>query len=101
MTLISFFVATFITVISLVIIRAFWKELLVLSLVCKAIGYLIFYSFISALLWAGFISQSAEGWGWLWLYFFIAYTGMLVVYCLIVMDIFDYAIDFIRSLFKR
>jgi hypothetical protein len=101
MTPIGFCVATLITIMILVIVRAFWEEILIISLACKAIGYLIFYSFISALLWAGFISQSAVGWGWLWLYFFIAYSGMVVVYCLIVMDIFDYAIDFMKSLFKR
>jgi hypothetical protein len=61
---------------------------------------LLYYSFISAVLWAVFITQSTEGWGWTWLFFLLTYSAMIIVYYLIVLDIINIGIKFISDIFK-
>jgi len=100
MTLFQFLIALGITAILLFMIRAFWKEIVIIGVVLYTLGQLLFWSLISAILWAAFISSSTDGWMLLWLYFFILYCGILIVYFLIVIDIFHLASDLIKSIIK-
>ena len=100
MTLFQFLIALGITAILLFMIRAFWKEIVIIGMVLYAIGQLLLWSLISAILWAAFISSSTDGWILLWLYFFLLYCGILMTYILIALDIFFITRNFIKSLFK-
>ena len=100
MTLFQFFITLGVTAIFLFMIRAFWKEIVIIGMVLYAIGQLLLWSLISAILWTAFISSSTDGWILLWLYFFLLYCGILIVYFLIAIDIFHLASDFIKSIIK-
>lgn len=100
MTLFQFFITLGVTAIFLFMIRAFWKEIVIIGMVLYAIGQLLLWSLISAILWTAFISSSTDGWILLCLYFFILYCGILIVYFLIAIDIFHLASDFIKSIIK-
>lgn len=100
MTLFQFLIALGITAILLFTIRAFWREIVIIGVVLYTLGQLLFWSLISAILWAAFINSSTDGWMLLWLYFFILYCGILIVYFLIVIDIFHLASDLIKSIIK-
>jgi hypothetical protein len=99
MTLFQFFIALGITAILLFLIRAFWKEIVIIGMVLYAIGQLLLWSLISAILWAAFISSSTDGWILLWLYFLLLFSGILITYALIAVDIFYIIRNFIRSFF--
>ena len=96
----SFFIATVITLGVLLLLRLFWQEILIIAYVLYVIAVILFISLISTLLWIIFVSANSQGWGWLFLYFNIAYTGILVVYALIINDIFYMAVDMVKRLFK-
>ena len=100
MTFLTFLVAIIITILVLLFIRLFWKQLAVIGYSIYVIGHLSLWSLISAILWVAFVTQSEEGWGWTWLYFFLTYAGILLVYALIILDIFDMAVAWIKSLLK-
>ncbi len=100
MTLFQFFITLGVTAIFLFMIRAFWKEIVIIGMVLYAIGQLLLWSLISAILWTAFISSSTDGWILLWLYFFLLYCGILIVYFLIVIDIFHLASNLIKSIIK-
>jgi len=101
MTLFQFFIALGITAILLFMIRAFWKEIVIIGVALYALGQLLFWSLISAILWAAFINSSTDGWMLLWLYFFLIYGGIIIVYFLIAIDIFYLAGDLIKSIIKE
>jgi hypothetical protein len=96
----TFFIATVITLGVLLLLRLFWQEILIIAYVLYVIGMILFISLISTLLWIIFVSANSQGWGWLFLYFNIAYTGILVVYGLIISDIFYLAVHAVKRLFK-
>lgn len=96
----TFFIATAITLGIIVLIRLFWQEILIVACVLYVIGMILFISLISTLLWIIFIRGNAQGWGLLFLYFNIAYTGILVLYAMIIYDIFYVAVDTVKKLFK-
>ena len=100
MTLFQFFIALGITAILLFLIRAFWKEIVIIGVALYTLGQLLFWSLISAILWAAFINSNTDGWMLLWLYFFLLYCGILIVYFLIVIDIFHLASNLIKSIIK-
>jgi hypothetical protein len=100
MTFGTFLISILITISILVFIRIFWKQLAVIAYSIYVIGHLSLWSLVSAILWAAFVTQSEEGWGWTWLYFFLTYGGLLLVYALIILDIFDMAVAWIKSLLK-
>lgn len=100
MTLFHFFITLGVTAIFLFMIRAFWKEIVIIGMVLYAISQLLLWSLISAILWAAFISSSTDGWILLWLYFFLLYCGILIVYFLIAIDIFHLVSDLIKSIIK-
>lgn len=100
MTLFQFLIALGITAILLFTIRAFWREIVIIGVVLYTLGQLLFWSLISAILWAAFINSSTDGWMLLWLYFFILYCGILITYILIAVDIFYITQNFIKSFFK-
>lgn len=99
MTLLQFFVTLGITAILLFLIRAFWKEIVIIGVALYTLGQLLFWSLLSAILWAAFINSSTDGWMLLWLYFFLLFSGILITYALIAVDIFHIIRNFIRSFF--
>jgi len=96
----TFIILTIITIILAIIIRAFWIEILIIWYTICIVFSLAISSLIVAALWAGFVSGNSHGFGLLWLYLFILFSTMAIVYALIVMDIANMAIDFIRNIFK-
>ena len=96
----TFIIAVLITLGVFVFVRMFWQEILIIGYVLYIIGMILFISLISTLLWVIFISANSQGWGWMFLYFNIAYTGLLVLYALIINDIFHMALDFVKKIFK-
>jgi hypothetical protein len=100
MTFETFIIATLITISILVFIRLFWKQLAVIAYSIYVIGHLSLWSFVSSILWAAFVIQSEEGWVWTWLYFFLTYAYILLVYAIIILDILDMAVAWIKSLLK-
>ena len=101
MTLLQFLTTFLISALVLLFIRVFWKQLVFIGTVLYILGHLIFWSFLVAVLWAAFISQTVQGWPFLWLYFFLLFSGILLIYALIVIDAFDIAIDWIKVLIKK
>lgn len=85
----------------LLFIRAFWKELAVLGFIVYVLGQVIFISFMSTLLWAVFVTKSAAGWGWTFLFFNLAYIMILIVYAMIVNELFGIIGDAIVKFFRR
>jgi hypothetical protein len=100
MSISTFFILLISTVIIGLFIRLFWIQILVIGYTIYIIGMLTFYSFIAAIIWAVFVNNSSEGFGLLWLYIFILFVTIIIVYALIVLDIADMAIDFIRKVLK-
>jgi hypothetical protein len=96
----TFTIAVLITLGILVFVRMFWKEILIIGYVLYIIGTILFISLISTLLWVIFISANSQGWGWMFFYFNIAFTGLLVLYALIINDIFHMAVDYVKKIFK-
>lgn len=99
MTLLQFFVTLGITAILLFLIRAFWKEIVIIGVALYTLGQLLFWSLLSAILWVAFINSSTDGWMLLWLYFFLLFSGILITYALIAVDIFHKIRNFIKSFF--
>ena len=99
MTLFQFFIALGITAILLFLIRAFWKEIVIIGVALYTLSQLLFWSLLSAILWSAFINSSTDGWMLLWLYFFLLFSGILITYALIAVDIFYIIRNYIRSFF--
>jgi len=99
MTLFQFFIALGKTAILLFLIRTFWKVIVIIGVALYTLGQLLFWSLLSAILWAAFINSSIDGWMLLWLYFFLLFSGILITYALIAVDIFHIIRNFIRSYF--
>jgi len=76
-------------------------ELLVAGFIIYVLGQLITISFISAVLWAVFVTGSAAGWGWTWLFFFLTYGGIAIVGGLVANDAFHMIGNSIARFFKR
>lgn len=89
------------TAIFLILVRSFWMEIAVFIFALYIIGEIIVIALASAILWAVFVTGSAVGWAWTFLYFLIAYSMLLVVYYMIIKDIFNMIGDAIISFLKR
>lgn len=100
MTPSTFLWATLITLAVFVILRLFWKAVLIVGFIVYVIVRLLFYSFVSTLLWIIFVTQSSQGWGWLFSYFFIFYSAIVGIYAIIAMDIFQMIVDGVRGFIK-
>jgi hypothetical protein len=100
MTLKSFLIALVVTSFVLIFIRIFWKQIVILGFIIYLVGHLTLWSLVSTILWSVFYSGNLQGWGWTWLYFFLTYTGILIVYALIILDVLDMVIAWIKSLIK-
>jgi hypothetical protein len=101
MTVGTFFISITITALILLFIRLFWIYILLIGIFLYCLGVLTFISLVSAIIWAAFVSQTIEGWPWLWLYFFITYFGIVMTYALIVADIFDEALSWVKNIFRQ
>lgn len=100
MSISTFFILLISTVLIGLFIRLFWLQILVIGYTIYIIGMLTFYSCLAAIFWAVFVNNSSEGFGLLWLYIFILFVTIIIVYALIILDIADMAIDFIRKVLK-
>jgi hypothetical protein len=47
-----------------------------------------------------FITQDLQGWGWVWLYCFLTLSGIALVGTLVMLDAFEIAMEWIKSLYK-
>ena len=101
MTLLQLITTFLISAIVLLFIRIFWKQIVFIGTVLYILGHLIFWSFLVAVLWAAFVSQTSQGWPLLWVYFFLLFSGIAIVYALIVINAFDVVLEWIRLFIKR
>jgi len=101
MTVLQFFTATIITSLVLIIVKLFWKQIVIVASILYVLGHLVFWSFLVAVLWAAFVSQTSQGWPLLWVYFFLLFSGIAIVYAFIVIDAFDVILEWIRLFIKR
>ena len=96
MTLSLFLTYLAITAIILLIIRAFWVNILILGIILQFLGY----SFVTAVFWAAFISQTSQGWVYTWAWIFLTMCGIFLVICGIAKDVIVSAASVLKSLFK-
>ena len=96
MTLFSFLTYLAITAFILFIIRVFWVNILILWYILQFLGY----SFVAAILWAAFISQTSQGWVYTWAWIFLTMCGITLVICGILGDILVSAVGILKGLFK-
>jgi len=101
MTVFQFLTAMIVTGLVLIIVKLFWKQIVIVASILYILGHLIFWSFLVAVLWAAFVSQTSQGWPLLWVYFFLLFSGVAIVYALIVIDAFDLVVDWFRLLIKK
>ncbi len=97
----SFLLATVITLGVLFLIRMFWVELLIIYTILRILFYITVLSIISTVIWLLIFQDNYEGWGWIFTYCCIAYTGMIVVYIMIVSDIFDMVVDWVKGILGK
>ena len=96
MTLSLFLTYLAITATILLIIRAFWIDIVIIGVILQFLGY----SFVAALFWAAFISQTAQGWVYTWAWIFLTMCGIFLVICGIAKDVVLSAVGVLKSLFK-
>ena len=96
MTLSLFLTYLAITATILLIIRAFWIDIVIIGLILQFLGY----SFVAALFWAAFISQTSQGWVYTWAWIFLTMCGIFFVICGIAKDVVLSAVGVLKSLFK-
>ena len=96
MTLFSFLTYLAITAFILFIIRVFWVNILILWYILQFLGY----SFVIAVFWAAFISQTSQGWVYTWAWIFLTMCGIFFVICGIAKDIVLSTASILKSLFK-
>jgi hypothetical protein len=95
----SFLLAIVITLGVLFLIRVFWVELFIIYTILQILFYISLLSFISTAIWLIIFQDNSAGWGWIFAYCCIAYTGIIVVYIMIVSDIFDMLVDLVKGIF--
>jgi hypothetical protein len=100
MSITTFFILLISTLLIGLIIRIFWVQILLIGYTIYVLGLLTFYSLIAAIFWAVFVNNSSNGFGLLWLYIFILFVTIIIVYALIVFDLAEMAIDFVRKILK-
>ncbi len=100
MTYTQFLLAILITGVILVIVRLFWKQLLIIYYTIYILGSLTILSLAFAIGWVLFFGDNYDGFRWLWLYFFLALAGLYTVYALVVIDALYIVTDWIKSLLK-
>ena len=96
MTLSLFLTYLAVTATILLIIRAFWINIIYLGIILQFLGY----SFVAALFWAAFISQTSQGWVYTWAWIFLTMCGIFLVICGIAKDVIVSAASVLKSLFK-
>jgi hypothetical protein len=101
MTPLSFLYCVIVTILVLLLIRLFWKQLLIIGTILYYTGTLVVIAFTSAILWAIFVAGSSKGWGWTFLYFFLTYSGIAIVGGLIISDAFNIILNTITKFFKK
>ena len=97
----SFLLATVITLGVLFLIRVFWVELIIIYTILRILFYILLLSIMSTVIWLVIFQDSSSGWGWIFAYCCIAYTGIIVVYSMIVSDIFNMVVDWVRGIFGK
>jgi hypothetical protein len=97
----SFLLATAITLGVLFLIRVFWVELFIIYTILRILFYILLLSIMSTVIWLVIFQDSSSGWGWIFAYWCIAYTGIIVVYIMIVSDIFDMVVAWVRGVFGK
>lgn len=100
MTFLTFLIWFLIAAVLFFVIVEFWEVLIVVGVVLYAIGHLIWWSFLSSVLWMIFISHTTEGWGWLWLTFFSVYGFIIAAYATIATRVFNAVGAYISNKFK-
>lgn len=85
----------------LLLIKAFWKELAIIWFLAYVFSRVIAAAFASTIIWAVFVTKSSAGWGWTFLFFTLAYTMFLVIYAMIVYELFTIVGNAIVSFFRR
>lgn len=96
MTLSIFLTYLAITTTILLIIRAFWINIIYLGIILQ----FLCYSFVTALFWAAFISQTSQGWVYTWSWIFLTMCGIFLVICGIAKDVVLSTVSVLKTLFK-
>jgi hypothetical protein len=100
MTTTTLLISIAVIIVLAILIRAFWFELFVVYQVLRGIFYLGALSLISALIWCTGVLGTQEELTKFWILFFVIYSAMTLVFVGIILDIFRWSVDFIRSLFR-
>jgi hypothetical protein len=83
------------------ILRYFWYQLLIIAATVYILIRLVLLSFVSMILWMIFVEGSKDGWGMCWLYFFLGYSGIVLIYVLAALAIYGDIMDSIRGLRRK
>lgn len=95
MTFLTFLVWFLVAAVLFFLIVQFWEVLIVAGIVLYVIGNLIWWSFLSTMLWIIFISHTTEGWGWLWLTFLSIYGFIIAAYATVASNLIKVVGDYI------
>ena len=106
MTLSTFFIAILITLVLLVFARIFWVFIATAGAVVLATLGLGLFSLLSTIIWVIWIGGNTSGdfdnaFKLCWLYFFLAYSGVLTVWVLIVTDVIKYVGYTIKGFLRK
>jgi hypothetical protein len=86
---------------TILILRYFWFELVVIVATIYIAVRLAILSFISMLLWMIFVEGSKEGWGLCWLYFFLGYLAIVLLYAFLAVGIYSNILDALKGNRRR
>ena len=100
MSLSTFFIAVPITILVLVFIRYYWQVIALVGSLLYALWTVTWISFLCTFIWASFVTRSADKWWITYAYFFITFTGMVIVAYLILSDVVSIIGSTIKNLFK-
>jgi hypothetical protein len=95
MTFLTFLVWFLVAAVLFFLIVQFWEVLIVAGIVLYVIGNLIWWSFLSTMLWIIVISHTTEGWGWLWLTFLSIYSFIIAAYATVASNLIKVVGDYI------
>jgi hypothetical protein len=68
----------------------------ILGIILQFLGY----SFVTAVFWAAFVSQTSQGWVYTWAWIFLTMCGTFFVLCGIAKEVIISTVATLKSLFK-
>lgn len=100
MTTTTLLIAVPITILILILIAKYWQELAFIGSIIYAVWTAAWMSLASTILWAIFVTGSADHWKTTYVYFFILWIGAMVVMYSIITDVLQMLGNMFRNLFR-